>query len=446
MMSDDVYGPFHCPAQECQRDQGDLDFGDAKRFYLHWVSTHKPRCPRTNCKYSLQDLSKSTESYFLRHWSSHFPNLNTNKSACGKCGREFANANNRDRHAAKCEGNAADANRIVTEATGNDLEPDLVANLTGYVAPNLGSHDLPETATRWNLIGDVSYDARPSHLEDCTSSFAWLGEPSLGQEVTVPALSFQPTNTTANPENDYASFEQLLASPLPQHPFPGLAIDQCVMSQPEDTNALSSSRKRAIEHTAIHMSKRHQSIMDRVGNLSENFTDLDTYTETVEPSEVLLAEQPGRNALGESDIAPESMILGSQVHNPTIVTVANSVDTLTASATSMTTLPLRPLKHYTRLEYIYRSTQSSTSKHIEIRKKTAAVKTFVLSTSYPQASSYDHYTWIRKLTREPRKITDATSLLVNDILVSKRTRYPRVSAAKIVAYSPLTPLFFVCRY
>lgn len=63
-MGDDAHRPFHCPSQECQLDQGDLDFGDAKRFYLHWFSTHKPRCPRTDCKYSLQDLSKSTESYF----------------------------------------------------------------------------------------------------------------------------------------------------------------------------------------------------------------------------------------------------------------------------------------------------------------------------------------------------------------------------------------------
>jgi len=444
MMSDDEHGPFHCPAQECQRDQGDLDFGDAKRFYLHWVSTHKPRCPRTNCKYSLQDLSKSTESYFLRHWSSHFPNLNTGKSACGKCGRDFANANNRDRHAAKCEGNTADANRIVTEATGNDLEPDLVANLTGYVAPNLGSHDLSATATRWNLIGDISYDAGPSHLGDCTSSFAWLGEPSLGQEVTVPALSFQPTNTTANPENDYASFEQLLASPLPQHSFPGLAIDQCVMSRFQDTNALSNSRKRAIEDTATHMSKRHQYIVDGVGNLGDNCTVFGPYTETAESGEVLLAEPPGSNALRESDIATESVILGSQVRAPRGVAVANGADALTTSAASMITLPLRPLKQYALLEYSHDKTQSSISKHIDIHKRTAAVKTIVRSTSCLEGSSYDHYTWIRKLTRKARKTTDTTSFLVNDIFVSKRTRYPRVCNAETVTRLQLTPLSFGC--
>src|SRR4051812_16974122 len=86
---------FRCPARECGHDESSPGFDDAKSFYVHWLSTHKPRCPRADCRYSIQDLSKTTESYFLRHWTTHFPKLNTSKSTCGKCGRQFANTNNR---------------------------------------------------------------------------------------------------------------------------------------------------------------------------------------------------------------------------------------------------------------------------------------------------------------------------------------------------------------
>lgn len=423
-MSDEAHGPFHCPAQECQRGQGNLDFGDAKRFYLHWVSTHKPRCPRTNCKYSLQDLGKSTESYFLRHWSSHFPDLNTGKSVCGKCGREFVNTNNRDRHAAKCESNTADANRTITEATANDLEPDLVTNLTGYAAQDLGFEGRPEANAHWDNIDDLSYDAGPSHLGVCMSSWAPLDEPSLEQEVTVPSLSLQPTNPTTNPQHDYASFEQMLASLLPQHLFRGIAIDRCATTEPEDTNALSSSSKRAIEDTAVHISKRHHSTIDRVGDLSESFTCTDPHTEAAEPGEFLFAEASGRTTFGQSGNIPESFISDSLARAPRKNVATSGVDGLTASASSTLTFPLRPLKKYDLLEYSYYGTQSSQAKHIEIYKKIAAVKTAVRSTSCLQASSYDHYTWIRKLTRKPRKITDATSLLVNDILVPRGLGIP----------------------
>ncbi|GAB7331330.1 hypothetical protein MBLNU13_g02769t1 [Cladosporium sp. NU13] len=177
--------------------------------------------------------------------------------------------------------------------------------------------------------------------------------------------------------------------------------------------------------------------MDGVGNLIENHSDFDPYTQTAEPGEVLLAEPPERDAHRESDVALESMVLVSQAHTSTSVAVTNGVDALTAPATSMTTLPLRPFKRYTLLERSYHCSQCSKAENIEVHKKTAAVKTLVRSTSCFQASSYDHYTWIRKLTRKHRKITDATSLLVNDILVSKRTRYPRIIDDK-------SPIFELC--
>jgi hypothetical protein len=416
-MGNDAYGPFNCPAQECQRDQGGHDFGDAKRFYLHWVSTHKPRCPRTDCKYSLQDLSKSTESYFLRHWSSHFPELNTARSACGQCGRDFPNANNRDRHATNCVGNAADANRMITEATAHELEPDLSAYLTGHVA---------SAPKRPDLVNGLSYDAGLSQPEEHTSSSAWLDERSFEHTIAVPALSLQPTNLAVDLGCDYTNFEQMLASTPQQSPFPGLAIAQSATKLGQDADTLSSSRKRGIEETTTHTSKRHQSIMNGIGNLSESFTRTDSYTETAELGEVPPAGVSGRTVFGESNMASESMIPESQMRALMNVVVTNGADALMTSATSMTTLPLRPRRQYALLGYCYHRAQPSKSKHVEVHKKFMAVNTFVQSTSCLQASPHDHHTWIRKLTRKRRNVIDATSLLVNDVLVSKKTRYSRV--------------------
>ena len=185
---------------------------------------------------------------------------------------------------------------------------------------------------------------------------------------------------------------------------------------------------------------RHQSILERVGNLSESFTCTDAYTEAAEPGEFLFAEVSGRTTFGESDNLPESVISESLARAPSEVVAINDVDTLTASASSTLTVPSRSLKTYGLLEYSYHGTKSSRAKQTEIYKKIAAVKTYVRSKRCLQASSYDHYTWIRKLTRKPRKITDATSLLVNDILVSKRTRYPRVSTVEILVLSLLKSL------
>lgn len=282
----------------------------------------------------------------------------------------------------------------------------------------------------------------------CGSSWAPPDEPSLEQAVTipVPALSLQPTDPTADPENDYTSFGQMLTSTLPQHPFPVLASDPCAMTQPEDTNALPSSRKRAIEDTATHISKRHQSILDRVDTLDERFTCPDAYTEAAEPGESLFAEVSGCTTLGESDNIPKSVILESLARTPRNFVATNGVDALTTSARSTITLPLKPLKDYALLEYSFYDKQSSKTKDIEIRKQTVAVKTFVRSTSCPQASSYDHHTWIRKLTRKPRKITDTTSFFINDIFVSKRTRRPRVRTAEIAALFSLAPLLSSCTY
>lgn len=429
-MGDDAHIPFRCPAQECQRGQVYLDVGDAKRFYLHWHATHKPRCPRTNCKYSLQDLSKTTESYFLRHWATHFPELKTGKSACGKCGQEFANANNRDRHALKCEGRTSVANISVTETAGLDLEHDLVTNPIRAVAPDFDSNEWLGVVADPDLVNDFLHGADSSLLEDLTTSEVQNVEPSDEPAFGFPEPSTQLTSLFANFENDYNIFERVIASSLPQSP-PSGTIVQSVLELPQDTpeqycsesstdqgsathpgwpmkmsNDLHpSSRKRTIEDATTQISKRRQCVIgiDDSSNLSESTTLRGMSTDTV-----------------------KSTIPQSSLYTRELTRTTNDINAPMISTRQTMTLPLRPVKRYVCLEESCYNEQSSTSGHIDIHKQVVAVKAFLPSTNGLREVSYDHHTWIRKLKRKPRKTTDTTSLLVNDILYSKKTRYPRV--------------------
>jgi hypothetical protein len=401
-------------------------------------------------------LKNSTQFDFLRHWSTHFPELNTSRSTCERCGREFANASNRNRHAAVCEGNTANANRTITEAPALELEPDLSANLTEPVdanrtitqapalelEPDLSANltepvDANRTTTEApalerephllaNLIEPVvstpewldvdngsANDAWLSQPEVQMSFSPWLNVPSLEQAFANPTLSLQPANPTADLCHNYTNFGQMPASTLQQCPFPGLAIDRFVTEHAENANMPSSSRKRGIDE-ATHPSKRYQSIMNGVGNRSESLSRADPYTETAELGEVPLAGISGRTVFGVSNIVSESMIPESQVRAPKNVVVS-----------SMTTLP-RLLRQYDLLHSCYHSVPSSESEHLEVHRQIVAVKTFVRSTSSLQPSSHDNHAWIRRITRERQNITDETSFLVNNILVSKKTRCSRV--------------------
>jgi hypothetical protein len=179
-MNDGTSEPFRCPAQGCHDVEQGSTFGDAKRFYLHWCSTHKPRCPRTDCKFSLKELSKTTESYFLRHWTTHFPELKPGQIACAKCGRHFANTSNRDRHAIKCVGGTSGDNRVVAEEAGHGYDLDATLDAVRPIAQEIDPHN-------WSgLIGDQEpsdtslLDGEHSFLNDFAApSVCVAGSPEL---------------------------------------------------------------------------------------------------------------------------------------------------------------------------------------------------------------------------------------------------------------------------
>ena len=448
-MSDDTGRPFHCPAQECQQDQAGLDFGDAKRLYIHWISRHKPRCPRTDCKYSVQDLSKTSKSYFLRHWSTYFPHLNTGKSACDKCGRPFPNAANRDRHATKCGGQTTDAIRSVEEATYHELELEHAPHVNEHAGPKLGAQEWSETIPDPRSDVHILYEVGVPPHGELMPLTASPGEPSLGQTF-VPTPRSQLSNPITDSEYDYAMFEKLLASPWPCQPFPDLAHDQRVFEDVSETTALytenladrsldihpslsmevpgempSSSRKRVLDDTTMLTSKRHQPFTDDVGSLIKGFAHTDVQADVATSNRSAFARASESTTFQGSNDILQPTVSKSQSR---VSTNANNAhhDAPVASSTFTTSLPLRPFRQYTPLVDGYYREHASKSRYIEVRKQVIAVKTYDQSTGCSREVSCEHHTWVRKLVRKPREITDATSLLVNDILVSKKTRYPRV--------------------
>ena len=448
-MVGDTLGPFSCPAQACRRDGVAPEFENTKRFYLHWNSAHKPRCPRTDCPYNSQDLSKPTKWNFVRHWSTHFPELAVNKSACGKCQKLFPNASDRDRHAAKCEGGAAAANRSSTSS--RELEIEDVAGPNGQAAPDLHSEEWIETIADPNHASSLPHTLLMSSIGDSTSSGTCPGELSFEQAVTIPTFSSQLVNPFASPTHDFTAFDQMHPSSPLQHLFPHVAQGQRAFGRPQEANAPytgsrsnhgsnkhslrpvtvpegtpSMSRKRANEDSSVHASKRHRSSMENVGNVSASFSCTETHLGIAGSGQIPFAGASGGTMFYEIDTVLEPVIPDSETHIPEAIVLTNGNDAISSSSKFASIRPRASRKPHTQFECISHSTTVSSSPHVEAQKRIVAVKTTLSFIGGRQETTRDLHTWIRKLTHKRRKTADTTSLRVNDILVSKKTRYPRV--------------------
>jgi hypothetical protein len=439
-MSDTTLQPFRCPAQICYNDEQGSSLGDAKRFYLHWLSVHKPRCPRTDCKFSLQDLSKTTESYFLRHWATHFPELNPGKTACDKCGRRFANANNRDRHAIKCESIASEADNMVTSTGyGNDME--LPNNEFGARAADLDCDGWAGIVGDTYLFGTLpSYDGDMSFLNEFAVSSVSLEDSSVVRTITSP----MPTPLVAEPIvnlcPEYAMVENTHALPLLHGVFsqplqapravefenellvndeysktysdrmPGTRMLEATMIADTTT---SSSRKRLCEGLLTEGTKRHQSA-DLVAKSHSSQSRL----RVERRHEALL-----HDGMASSMVQDTSSLqaLSTQVHHQNVsggFQATNSGELLRSETTINDSLPFRIRKQYME--------SHSPSRHVRKRKQLLVVKSFVQTGIEPPEVSCDVHTWIRKINHKHRKTTCTTSHLVNNVLISKETRFPRV--------------------
>jgi hypothetical protein len=357
-MGEDTLEPFRCPAQECHDDEQDLTLEDAKRFYLHWYSAHKPRCPRTDCKFSLKDLSKTTGSYFLRHWATHFPELKIEQSACSRCGRCFANANNRDRHASRCNGSVPEADRADAEPTIRQRIMEHPAGQVQTCDPRMDWTDWYKDTTAPDCFDTILDDQQMAALlRDYELPSFWADEPSSLPKVTVPIRQPQISTWTAESGSDYTVIEQTFVTSVPQ----------ISSSEPEQST-------RVVELNQV---------------MDEDYT-------------------------------------GSFTHQ-------TSGTQRSESTTSTHCMPSNSLKR----TYEGGTTESAKrhqSDEIHIGHQSAGSK---LSKPLCRVS-YEDYTWKRKLTCEPciKCKRHVSRVLINDVLISKKTRFPRVRIQR--ARSPVT--------
>jgi hypothetical protein len=461
-MSDATFEPFCCPVQGCNNNGQSRKFGDAKHFYLHWYSTHKPRCPRTDCKFSLKDLSKTTESYLLRHWATHFPELKSEQSACDKCGRHFANANNRDRHVARCTSGTSGDDRIVAEETGHEFDLDAALDAAldavGATAPENDPFD-------WSgLMGDQGPSGTllsegMSFLNEFALPSVCMVEPPSMTTVAPPISTRHDAVSTMDLRSGYTMVGQTPASSLPHDPsslpvqgprvieleeesannFSGAKLDHMFdpnvleVTAGADTVA-SSSRKRLWGGETTQREKRQQTVVIDAdhSNTSFNFSDpnqRDCNSGEIWPSR----ETEGSMTQGSS--FPLELTAPAH-HQSTAVSfqIIDDHDYPLSHCTVSGNLPLRVHQQYTRKTWT-RTISKKQARCVYRSKQLIAVKSCVQTVTGHQQVSYDHHTWIHKLVHGSRRTTDTTTILVNNVMISKKTRFPRVCDSK-----PLYPI------
>jgi hypothetical protein len=272
----------------------------------------------------------------------------------------------------------------------------------------------------------------------------WPDVSSIKQAVAIPAPSLQLGNSFEGSVFDSTIFQQMLASPPSRHQLPSVAQGQsmfhanaaCTTNHQSGQHLLRPttmpdgsivrSRKRAVEGTVIHASKRHRSESNDTRNVSASFNSTETHPGIAGPLEASVTGASRSYTSRETNTLLEPVIADSQQLIAATVVLADNVTSAQSSSTFTGIPPPTPLKPHTQLECISYRKIVSDSPHIVERTKIVVVKTTLSTLGGRREATRDHHKWIRTLTRKPRKITDATSLWVNDILVFKKTRYPRV--------------------
>jgi hypothetical protein len=448
-MGDATFEPFCCPVQGCNNNGQSRKFGDAKHFYLHWYSTHKPRCPRTDCKFSLKDLSKTTESYFSRHWATHFPELKSEQSACDKCGRHFANANNRDRHVARCTSGTSGDDRIVAEETGHEFDLDAALDAVGATAPENDPFD-------WSgLMGDQGPSGTllsegMSFLNEFALPSVCMVEPSSMTTVAPPISTRHDAVSTVNLDFGYTMVGQTSASSLPHDPFSLHVQGPRVVELEEelannfsganldhmfDPNmfevttgadaAASNPRKRLWGGETTQREKRHQTVVIDADHSNASFNLLGPHRRDADPEEIWLSREMEGSMTQGSSFPLESTVPGQHQSKALSFQITDDHDYPLSHSTVSGSLPLRIRRVYTQKTWT-RTVSKQQSRCVRRSKQLIAVKSCIRTATGHQQISYDHWIWVQKVVHRSRSTTDTTSFLVNNVLVSKKTRFPRV--------------------
>lgn len=414
----DTRAPFRCPARECRNGQLGTDFGDTKHFYRHWYDTHQPRCPRTDCRFHNQKLSKATQFYFLRHWRRHYPELLASRSKCGKCERLFVNAANRDRHARKCNVSSTtfagptqqDFNKLcATEQVPafnagtafddvfNDWLPD---------SDNPNASSLAQGGTQTTLL-DIS-DGPPSWPTEVSHPSAELIS-GKNDHLNLATTSKDPINTRPRQHMASESREWLLG------------LDIAPASRKQKTKWAGYVQHAADLTPGDWLSDTSWHRLGLPGH--EGTTDMDTMSE----QDAQLQNQESRKYnFGSSGLSLDL----SPLSTPEKRESAGHQQKMGIDCRVIDDLPMRIRRHYAPDR---RSTQwtekRSKSRHVTKHKQVVAVISYVPSqTGYREVSS-DEQVWIhkiiRKLDHNHPNIIETTSVIVNNVLNSK-TKYPRV--------------------
>jgi hypothetical protein len=396
----------------------------------------------------------------LRHWSSHFPNLNTGKSACGKCGREFANSNNRDRHSSRCQSSTSTAEFSSAEAIGRGSEHGPASNQDSTIALDVDPHAQSENVTSQDTFDSLSWDAELAASSGFIIPSVWQTE-ALGK----PAVSFagqyaQIASSTVEHGAGCDNLERMVTPSMPLYPSHDITRSRHSRDLSQATNDLytgsltnhgsgvnlpwsmaildavpARSRKRACENATTHTAKRHQTSVDDTRNINASFT-LQAFAEN---SEVVFSGASECTNLYRSNGSPRPMVQRSPLPTVWDYTATDGDGALLKHLTFATNPPLKPIRQHTQLETTCYSKTLPGSRRINVHSQVVAIKSYIPSKSHLRATTYGRHTRIRKLVLKPRKIKETTSFLVDSILISKKTRFPRVRTNLPTAFHRLAP-------
>jgi hypothetical protein len=188
----------------------------------------------------------------------------------------------------------------------------------------------------------------------------------------------------------------------------------------------SSSRKRPWggEETT-QRKKRHQTVATGADHFDASFSFSDTH-----PG----ADNPGASQISPGILGSMSQGGGFPLESAAPITpqrtsvsfqITDDCDYSVSRSALSGSLPLKTPKQY-KWEGWTDTVSEQQSRYIRQSRQLIAVRSLIQTAAGHQQVSYDYHTWIHKLVHGSRRTTDTTAILINNVLVSKKTRFPRV--------------------
>lgn len=350
----------------------------------------------------------------MRHWSSHYPELNTSKSKCDKCGQQLSNASNRNRHTRECNGESLP----IASVTEQDAAQ-------GHATMTLPTFD-PSTAFGDALHGgripvcdDQNASSIVQHSTQTGSSYYLAWSPS--QPAERLSLSTDWLLSTNDQINTLATVPRFSNTKTIQNRVSGSDLD--LMSL--DTVQISVKQK-LIEADRLQQESDFTS-GDRLSERSPSWgcgvtSNMPVQSGTVTQSQNSMFQVDGGGILWPS-LDPLSLCTqGSQESAVDHQTMALGFERICG-------LPMKVRRHFTPLGNVYNwSEKRSPSRHVKKRWNVVVVRSYIPSWTGFREVSCDQQVWINMITHKfgvKNLITETTTLILNNVLYSKK-KYPRV--------------------